>query len=251
MTRNNLARFSNKHYEDVAKKLEGKIPSSVEHEGINGNNSTNIHRTLNIRTFPIVIGVPMDELMFSQFFSNIICLSIMPWDSWVTTADTFVTEARNTIHDRFLDKSSAPYLLMIDSDVLPPPDAIERLLAHDKGVVGGWYRKKEKFRVKNLNGTESVIQRPVVYDYDGFNEEIQKFEFRQRLEPGEGLEKVDGMGAGCWLIRRDVAEKIGKSPFSLQYGGEDLSFCRKITGAGYDIFVDWSLACAHIGSFFV
>lgn len=239
------------HYEDVKKKLEGRTPNSVEHIDHSGSRDTVIHRTLTIRTIPIVIGVPMDELMFSQFFSNIVCLSLMPWDAFVTVSDTFVTEARNIIHNNFLERSSAPYLLMVDSDVLPPPDTIERLLAHDKAVVGGWYRKKEKFKVKDTDGNIKVIQRPVVYDYMDFNEEEQKFKFRQRVEPGKGLEKVDGMGAGCWMIRRDVVEKIGKDPFDLVHGGEDLTFCRKITGAGFDIFVDWSISCAHIGSFFV
>lgn len=244
-------KYSNPQYEEVAKQLVGRAPDAVQHNNFDGNNDTRIKRTLQIRTFPIVIGIPMDELMHSQFLSNLVCLSVMPWDSFITTQNTFVTEARNTIHNGFLENSTAPFLFMLDSDVLPPPDAIERLLAHDLPVVGGFYRKKEKFSVKRLDGSTQVLQRPVVYDYDGFSEEKQKFEFRQRLDAGKGLEKVDGMGAGCWLIRRDVVEKIGKSPFSLAYGGEDLTFCRKITAAGFDIHVDWDVACAHIGSFFV
>ena len=233
------------------KQEENKIPKEVEHDAYNGNLDTTIRRTLEIRPFPIVIGIPMDELMFSQFFSNIICLSIMPWDSFVTTSDTLIENARNTIHNRFLEKSNAPYLLMLDSDVLPPPDTIERLLAHDLPAVGGWYRKKEKYRIKELDGTERIVQRPVVYDYDGFNEKIQKFEYRTRIKPGEGLEKIDGLGAGCWLIKREVLEKVGKSPFSFKFGGEDLDFCRKMKAAGYDIYVDWDVACAHSGVFFV
>jgi hypothetical protein len=71
------------------------------------------------------------------------------------------------------------------------------------------------------------------------------------LNPGKGLEVVDGMGAGCWMIRRDVAEKIGESPFSLDFGGEDLTFCKTLNAAGYDVVVDWDIACAHSGVFFV
>lgn len=238
-------------YENVKEAMVGRVPTEVEFSHLENNNETILHKNLEIRTMPIVIGVPMDELMFSQFFSNIICLSIMPWDAFITTSDTFVTEARNHIHDGFLERHKAPFLFMVDSDVLPPPDTIERLLAHNLPVVSGVYHKKEKFHVKDEEGNEGIIQRPVVYDYSRFDEDTQTFKFLSRFKDGTGLEKVDGVGAGCLMIRRDVCEKIGKSPYNLKNGGEDLSFCRKITGCGYDIFVDWDLKCGHIGTFFV
>jgi hypothetical protein len=249
-----MARSKNKkypHYEDVARELKGKIPTSVTHSNFDGNTATHMRRTLKIRTTPVTIGIPMDELMFSMFLSNLICLSIMPWDNFVTTQNTLVQDARNSIHDLYLEKSEAPYLFMVDSDVLPPPDAIERLMSHNKPMVGGFYRKKEKFRVKSLGGEVRVVQRPVVYDYNGFNETTKMHVYNERLDEGHGLERVDGMGAGCWLIKREVCEKVGKSPYSFDGGGEDLTFCRKVTTAGYDIFVDWDCPAAHSGVFFV
>jgi hypothetical protein len=241
-------KYSKLQLEGVAEKLEGKIPDKVEHERFDGSTSTTIHRTLKIRTYGILIGVPMDELMFSQFFSNFTALTFMPWDSIVTTQDTFVNEARNIIHNKFLE-SDFPFLFMVDSDVLPPPDAIDRLLEHDLPVVGGWYRKKEKFKVKKPDGSIEVVQRPVVYDYSRFKEETQKYMFNERLDAGQGLEKVDGIGAGCLLLRRDAAEKVGKSPYSLLFGGEDLTFCRTLHDNGIDIFVDWSINASHVGTF--
>ena len=250
MTRKHKSReYTN--YEEVAKKLVGKIPDEVIHEENHGGTNIQLKRTLQIRTIPIVIGIPMDELMFSQFMSNLVCLSIMPWDSFITTASTLVHEARNIIHNSFLEKSTAPYLLMLDSDVLPPPNTIERLLAHDKPVVGGFYRKKEKFRIKQLGGNESVIQRPVVYDYNRYDEVNKKHMYNQRLDVGAGLEQVDGMGAGCWMIKREVIEDIGKSPFNFDGSGEDLTFCRAVYKAGHSVWVDWNLACAHCGVMFV
>lgn len=239
-------------YKDVVKQLQERgVPDQIVHRGFNGNQDTTIKRTLELRPFPIVIGVPMDELMFSKFFSNFICIDFMSWDMFVTTQDTFVVEGRNYIHDRFLEMTNANYLFMLDSDVLPPPNVIDRLLRHNLPVVGGYYRKKEHFIIKDVKGKEMDYQRPTVYDYKGFNETAQKFDWTARLEAGKGLEEVDGIGAGCLMLRRDVCEKIGKSPFSLLYGGEDLTFCRKITGAGYKIVVDWDLPCGHSGVFFV
>jgi hypothetical protein len=237
--------------EALAEKILDKIPDEVVHSDFDGQTDIKIRKVLKIRTEKLAIGIPMDELMFSQFFSNFMYLSVMPWDVLLTATSTFVTDARNSIHNTFLEQTEATHLFMVDSDVLPPPDTIERLLAHDKPVVGGVYFKKEKFKIRDANGNVSIIQRPTVYDFNRFDEEKQKYFFHERLKVGKGLEKVDGMGAGCWMIRRDVAEAVGKSPFSLDFGGEDLTFCKTIERAGFPIYVDWDLQCAHAGVFFV
>jgi hypothetical protein len=238
-------------YALVAEKMKGRVPTDVTHSHYESGQSTDIRRTLTIRPFPIAIGVPMDELMFSKFFSTFATLSIMPWDAVFTTSSTLVEEARNIIHNIFLEKSKVPYLLMLDSDCLPPPDLIERLLADDKPVVGGWYRKKEKFAVKDLDGNIKIYQRPVVYDFSRHDEEKDHYYYSQRLEPGTGLEKVDAMGAGCWLIKREVIEAVGPSPFSLSGSGEDMCFCRAVYKAGYEVWVDWDIPVAHAGVFWV
>lgn len=238
-------------YTDVAEKLKGRIPEAVVHTEHNGSETGFIRRTLQIRTTPVTIGIPMDELMFSKFFSNFVCLSIMPWDNFITTASTLVHEARNIIHDIYLEKSLSPYLFMLDSDVLPPPDIIERLITDDKPVIGGFYRKKEKFPVKKPDGSLTEIQRPVIYDYSHYDKDKKRHMYNQRIGDGKGIERVDGMGAGCWLIKREVIEAIGKSPYTLTESGEDLSFCRAVYKAGYEVFVDWDIACAHAGTFWV
>lgn len=220
------------------------------HSEYSGGKTTEMKTGLQIRTQPIAIGLPMDELMFSKFFTNFLALQIMPWDPIITTTSTYLPEARNKIHDLFLEKSEhATHLLMLDSDVLPPPNFISRMLEHNKPMVGGWYRKKEKFPATLPDGTRTTMQRPVVYDYAG--EDDGKDMFNCRMTPGSGLERVDGAGAGCWLMRRDVAEALGKSPYDMQRGGEDLVLCRKVTAAGFEMFIDWNAACAHAGVFYV
>lgn len=235
----------------LVEQIKYEVPTEVVHSNYEDGAHTEIRHGIHLRKERIAIGIPLDELMFTHFFTNFCYLSIMPWDSMITSVSTFVTGARNSIHDTFLEKSKATHLFMLDSDVLPPPDAIDRLLAHNLPMVGGWYRKKERFRVKNENGEEVVLQRPVVYDYDKFDETKGKHVYRERMEPGTGLEKVGGMGAGCWMIRRDVCEKVGKSPYALELGGEDLSFGKKVQEAGFDIYCDWTLACAHVGTLWV
>jgi len=240
-----------KHYDEIAAKLKGKIPEEVTHTNYDGNTVSNFKRVLKIRTIPVAIGIPLDELMFSKFFTNYVTISVMPWDAILTTTSTLVQEARNTIHNLYRNESKAPYLFMLDSDVLPPPDIIERLMAHDKPVIGGYYRKKEKFPIKQLDGSIEMIQRPVVYDYSKYDEEKKHHMYTQRISPKEGLESVDGMGAGCWLIKREVVEAVGDSPYTFAESGEDLAFCRAVHAAGYDVWVDWDTPAGHCGCFWI
>lgn len=190
---------------------------------------------LTIRTMPIVWGIPMDELCYSLWFSNFVHLPIMPWDDIAITMSTYLPEARNFIHNIFLEKmTNIEWLVMLDSDVMPPPDFLERLLKHNKPMVGGWYRRK------------GGRNEPVVYDYSGMGAD-GKYDYHQRPGQGFGLESVDAAGAGCWLMHRKVAEAVGRSPYNMEHGGEDLELCQKVKAAGFDIWVDWSIACAHAG----
>ena len=230
-------------FTELAKKVAEKAPNTVVHSDFQGGHSVDFRSNIVIRTQQIAIGLPMDELMFSQFLTNFVHLNIMPWDSLITTQSTYLPDARNSIHNTFLEKTGGSHLFMLDSDVLPQPDIIHRLLAHNLPLVGGWYKKKEKYPVKNLDGSIKTIQRPVVYDYaeEGFTE---------KLQPGKGLEKVGGAGAGLWMMRRDVAEALGKSPYGNDVG-EDLILCRKVTEVGFDMWIDWDLPAAHCGVFYV
>ena len=191
-----------------------------------------------IRSTPVCWGIPMDEIGYSKFWTNFVrAANPMPWDGFITTESTYLPDARNTIHKNYVLESDLPYLMMLDSDILFPPEIVSTLMKHNLPIVGGWYRNK-----KNQN--------PVIYDYvstteDGVNN------FRPRSTPGTGIEKVDGMGAGCWLMKREVAVALGEEPYNMNGGGEDLVLCKKLMDLGIPLHVDWNLPLAHVGVFFV
>jgi hypothetical protein len=237
----------------VVDKVLPLIPKDkINHTQYEGGRSTEHTSALSLRTKPIAIGIPLDELMFSQFFVNFELLDKMPWDSMITTTSTYLPDARNKIHDFFLEKDNNNWLFLLDSDVLPPPHTIEKLIAHNKDCVGGWYKKKEKFRAEE-NGEVKILQRPVVYS--GVGEKEGVLQYVQLWHPHEGLEEVAAAGAGCWLMSRKLAEALGKSPYDMgsgtEFTGEDMQICRKITKAGFKMYIDWDIACAHSGVFFV
>jgi len=195
-----------------------------------------------LRSVPIMWGIPMDELMFSKFFANFINLNMMPWDLRSVSEGTYLPHARNAIHNSFI-KSSVEWLMMLDSDVLPHPWIVENLMAHNKDLVGGWY--KDKTPVKRKGGK---LLHPTVYDSYVIDEDdgFPYYNFFDR--PGEGLQEVAGIGAGCILMKKGLAEALGENPYHTNFGvGEDLVMCKKVTDLGYKIFVDWNLYCKHAG----
>lgn len=195
------------------------------------------------RRFSVAWGVPMDELGYSYWFMNFVQHNIMPWDDLIICLNTYLPEARSFIHESFVKETKASnYLVMLDSDVIPPPHAVEKLIKRKLPLVGGWYPKK----------AESEAERkPVVYDFAEIRESDGKAMWHIRDKPGEGLEKVDGAGAGFWVMRRDVAEAIGPRPYDYLRCGEDLEMCLKVKEAGYDIYIDWDLKAEHRGVFSV
>jgi hypothetical protein len=218
--------------------LKEDLKKEVPEERYRGSLSQGLREQLNerydIRTTPICWGIPMDELLYTKFFSNFTQLMRMPWDSIIITESTYLPSARNEIHNAYLGQSTDQYLMMLDSDILPPPGMVSTLMGYNKHIVGGWYRLKSR-----------TDAHPIVYDF--LKETDESILFLHREEPGTGLEKVDGMGAGCWLMSRELAEALGESPYSMEKATEDLVICKKIMDLGYEMWVDWDMACAHVG----
>ena len=195
-----------------------------------------------LRTTPVCGGIPFDEISYSRWVQSMFIHNrMMPWDDFMTTASTYLPEARNDIHEDYVSLTGDDWLMMLDSDVSPPPAIVDKLLAHTKDpdvkMVGGWYRKKAE------------PYSPVVYQDLGGLGEDGKYSYRiyEESDIGTGLERVDAAGAGCWLMHRSVAEAIGKRPYDMEHGGEDLKLCKKVLEAGFKLFIDWSLACGHVG----
>ncbi len=202
-----------------------------------------LDRHLSLRTTPIAWGIPCDEIMYTVFHTNFVRMGFMPWDSHLGSENTYLPKARNAIHKFFVNYNDAPYLMMLDSDVIAPLNLVNELLKHDKHLVGGWYRNK------NLRSNPNPY--PIIYDWgparDKKGRPFGDKGFIHRKSPGKGLEKVAGMGAGCWLMTRELAEALGPEPYSMNTGTEDLVLCKTIKKLGYDIYVDWSVECAHAG----
>lgn len=206
--------------------------------------------------------IPLEETVYSAWFTHYLTMASAPGDRIITTMGAFIDTARNNLVEMFL-QSDCEYLFFLDSDTCPPPDAVERLIARSEGrrakgqdtpIVAGWYNVKK------------APHHPCVFDYVGWNEAKQWHDYHPReaapeddaappcaigcgKQHAQTVERVDAVGFGCILLRRDMfADRITGKWFTTEEGGtEDMSFCRRAAKAGAPVFVDWSLHCAHIG----
>lgn len=163
-----------------------------------------------------------------------------------------VDRARNQIVDYFLKtkvRNGMPltHLLFIDSDTIPPEDAIKRLLSHDKDIVTGL---TPILRYEEKEGDWDVYDNCFTSVEKDENGKTIKTHIAQR---GTGLQEVFRCGGSCLLIKREVFEKL-KVPYfrflSNEDGtshtrSEDIYFCDSARAANINIYADTEVACRH------
>jgi hypothetical protein len=152
----------------------------------------------------------------------------------VFTQGTRLDEARNhLVREAFESNQSITHIMWIDSDMLVPADAIERLLSHDKPVVGGLYHQKE------------APFRPVAYD-------LEPYQLLDVSFADGKLRQVGGMGFGCVLVRAQVYMQISQHYKDVRWHersyqtGEDVHFFDRCRELGIDVWLDSSLKCGHV-----
>ena len=193
---------------------------------------------------PIAIGVPFDELGYSTWAIHMLAERfVRPNDLFISTESTYVVYARNFIHDAFLE-SDQEFLMMIDSDVLLPRNAIAQLLklAHENpgSLTAGWYFKKSK------DGTV----RPAVYKFWQGEDKAMNFTMPEieKLYKKRSVKRVAAVATGAVLMPKSVAEALGESPYTQGRGmGEDLDMCRQLGDMKIDINVFFPIWCRHLG----
>lgn len=144
-------------------------------------------------------------------------------------------------------------ILLHNSDVIPPPDVIPRLMAHDKPIVAGLYVRRWnppfnemlRFRTDGMPGLRPIMDGEYV--------------------PGS-LVECDAVATGCVLIKTEVFERM--KPFEITIDGkpgrpawflwtewrlpvgasEDFSFFTRAKQQGIPVYCDTSLRCRHIGA---
>jgi hypothetical protein len=142
---------------------------------------------------------------------------------------TFVHQARERLLHDMVELWGATHILWLDSDMTFPSDTALRLLKHDKDVVAvNYVMRRESWR--------PIARR------DG--KRISSLE-------ATGLEAVDDVGMGVFLMKTSVVQNLPRPCFwySTITETEDHHFCRLLKAAGHDIWIDHDLSrsVGHVG----
>ena len=160
-----------------------------------------------------------------------------------TSQGTLIFDQRNSlVHTAVVEKCD--YILFIDADMRFPKTTLERLLAHNKDIIG-------------VNATTRMMPpkptaRNIQINEDGSVDWLEVLSNKEK-----GIGKVDAIGCGVMLIKTSCLKNIPQPYFyfeQLLKGkllGEDIYFCIKAKDAGIDTWVDHDLSMeiGHVGSY--
>lgn len=186
----------------------------------------------------ILIAIPTFETVSVETFKSIYnadkCGHDVRFDS-IKGYDC--ARARNMIGNVVLD-AGYDYVLMVDSDIILPTDALEHLLEPSADVVFGCYPHK------NTKDHEVELFKPNQPNY------VERYRYHE-LE-GKIRVPVKGAGFGCALLKADVFRRIPFPWFKyVTYNNnsvlsEDLYFCTEAKKSKVSMIADTRVRCGHL-----
>jgi hypothetical protein len=192
----------------------------------------------------VFLGVPCSEVVRCEFAQALAGATHYNAQKMIHSPSCFVTssvlhDSRNKIvHTMLTDPvgKECEWLIFIDSDMIFPNDAIERLISHPPHVkiVGANYCS----RIEPYRPTASALEGPAY-----------------TREDSTGLEEIETMGMGLVAIHRDVLESM-ESPYfdwitgPLTFLGEDVFFFNRARQNGFSVYLDHDISkeVYHVGS---
>ena len=144
--------------------------------------------------------------------------------------NTVVYLARDDLARKAVEEGCT-HVLWLDADMLFPETIVEDLTQSGKPFVSGIYHARRPPHRSCLFKRLSPAQRISEYPAEPF--------------------RIEGCGFGCVLMQTGILKTVDLSTGDLflpdGFFGEDLSFCRRATSLGYELWCDPRVVCGHIG----
>lgn len=163
-----------------------------------------------------------------------------PTDFYFTRDNPYAQEIQRGYHNIWhnLEKARAHMLranydamMVVESDVIPPADALTKLLRLDADIAGGWYVMRHGDPVANAFVYVPGQDDPGTYYTDA------------EIEDAGGVMRANGVCMGCVLIHRHVLERV---PFRMhEAAAPDWAWMTDCNRAGFVTVFDPSIRCGH------
>ncbi len=186
----------------------------------------------------IVIGVPVDKDYRIDVRTAAYCSSesMRPGVKWSYVASRDAGVGRSTFAYYALKDPNVTHLYFIDSDVVPPAGALQRLLDYDLAIAAGIY--------------------PLGVDGGVWSFKVGRDWWPKEKPIPNELIDANVVSGSTLLVEREVFEKLKDPYFKITYRaiddkgkcydeGEDEYFSRTAREAGFKLVVDSSIICDH------
>jgi len=190
----------------------------------------------------ILLAVPTFESIEPATFKSIYELNKCGHDiAFVSVTGYDCAKARNEIVKKALN-DYCDYILMVDSDIILPQNALQHLIDPLVDICLGVYPRK-----LTVTGQTELFK----LGHTDFNN-INNITINDIQSCGVDRLEIKGGGMGCALIKTDVFKKIVFPWFTyVTYPNgavlsEDLDFCCKAIANGFHIYADTRVRCGHI-----
>lgn len=184
----------------------------------------------------ITLGVPSNRLIKPQTASCLLKLVARGgYDFHIVVASEGYTIAENRTYIAVQAlNAKSDYLFFVDDDMTFEDDYLDRLIAHDKDIIGGVYSSR-------MDNSPRLVYRSM--------EDVVNI----RENPLTEITKVIAKGTALMLIKTKVFS-MPRPWFNFTYNeqgmcteGEDWFFCRKAGAHGFETWVDPTLKNGHLG----
>lgn len=139
-----------------------------------------------------------------------------------------LVKLKNKIREESL-KEKVDYLLLLESDVLFPPNLLTSLLSHQKDVISPLIPVTIKEDRYNIMTKYTDNKKKLLHFY------------HTPYPPFGGVFKVD-MSGGIMLIKKEVLEEVS---WWFHRQGEDCGFAISCEEKGFKIYCDANIHCEH------
>lgn len=187
----------------------------------------------------ILIAVPTERFVETETFKSIydLCIPYGFKSEFKTYIGNQIDDLRNQIAE---DGKQYDYVFSVDSDIVIPKNALEKMLLADKDIISGLYiqRIPNTHTLEVYMDTQSGGVTNIPYEYID----------------GRKLVEIAACGMGCCLIKSEVFRKMATPHFFYKSAidhantvSEDVYFCLKARSIGFKVWADESIRCEHIG----
>lgn len=182
----------------------------------------------------IAICTPSHELVHAIYMRSVIAMMIRNPKirfSWVNNTCSIIACGRN---ETVKSAMALPHthLFFIDADMDIPHDVPQKLIDHDRDIVGCTYSMRAPpFR------------------------QLEEFLDPAAVDENAAVHLMKVMPFGCMMIKRRVFETLAAPWFEFGRAGDDIlgedyMFCHKAREAGFSVYMDWdaSKTLGHVGA---